>query len=235
MKQFEDPRILVFRNHENLGLTKSLNIGISHAKGQFIARMDADDISLPHRFETQIRYLETRPDYALVGSWAYQIDEKGRQQFIIELQAEDHAIREYLIQSNHFVHGSVMMRRSVILSMGGYDERFKCANDYELWLRIVETHKVANLTDPLYCWRSLSTQISSARKNEQYAYADIAREEAKERVARTVFNSSLQRRIAELEESLKDIYNSRAWKFLAHYYRLRDSIFLKMKRLFKKP
>ena len=124
MKKFKDPRIIVLKNDENIGLTKSLNIGIRHAKGQFIARMDADDISLPHRFETQIRYLETHPDYALVGSWAYQIDETGRQQCIIELQVEDHEIRECLIRGNNFVHGSVMMRRSVILSMGGYDERF---------------------------------------------------------------------------------------------------------------
>ena len=183
--KLSDPRVKILRNHKNLGLTKSLNIGTREAQGEYIARMDADDISLPHRFESQIRYLDMHTDYALVGSLAYQIDETGQYQFIPKLQTDDHLIRKHLIQSNNFVHGSVMIRRNVLLSMGGYDERFKYANDYNLWLRIIERHKVANLPEPLYCWRSYSTQISSAKKQDQDSCAEMARQEAMERATKT--------------------------------------------------
>ena len=143
--------------------------------------MDADDVSLPHRLETQIRFLESHPDHALVGSYAYQIDEAGRHESIIELQTEDDAIRRCLIRGNNFVHGSVMVRREVLLRAGGYNEAFTYAHDYELWLRLIESCRVANLPEPLYCWRSSSTQISTAKRAEQESFAERARREAAER------------------------------------------------------
>ena len=76
-RTFQDPRIKIVKNAENLGLTKSLNKGIQMARGKYIARMDADDISYPHRFETQLKFLENNKDYALVGSSYYQMNERG--------------------------------------------------------------------------------------------------------------------------------------------------------------
>jgi len=183
LQQFHDPRINVIDNPIKLGQPKSRNIALESAKGKYIAVMDADDISIPHRLETQIRFLESNPDYALIGSYAYQIDESGSYQSIIILQTEDGVIRKSLIHGNHFVHGSVMVRRNVLREIGSYDERFDYAADYDLWLRIIDVYKVANLPEPLYCWRSSSTQISTAKKAEQDAFAEMARREARERAA----------------------------------------------------
>ena len=181
LSRHEDPRIKIITNPEILGPAGARNKALAAARGTYIAIMDADDVSLPHRLETQIRFLESYPDHALVGSYAYQIDEAGCHESIIELQTEDDAIRRCLIRGNNFVHGSVMVRREVLLRAGGYNEAFTYAHDYELWLRLIESCRVANLPEPLYCWRSSSAQISTAKRAEQESFAERARREAAER------------------------------------------------------
>jgi glycosyltransferase involved in cell wall biosynthesis/Flp pilus assembly protein TadD/SAM-dependent methyltransferase len=182
LEQFDDPRVRIIKNIENVGPAGSRNKALAVAMGNYIAIMDADDISLPHRFESQIRFLESNPDYALVGSFAYQIDELGQHQSVLKVQTDDNGIRRCLIRVNNFVHGSVMFRKRILLEMDGYDVRFKYAHDYDLFLRIIERHKVANLPEPLYCWRSSQTQISSEKKAEQDSFAEMARRKAKERM-----------------------------------------------------
>jgi GT2 family glycosyltransferase len=141
----------VITNPGNLGLTKSLNKGIAAAQGRYIARMDADDLSLPHRLERQRQFLEEHPDYALVGSSYYQIDERGHIRGLIRVLTADSDLRAGLRQQNWFGHGSVMMRREAFTQLNGYDEQFTYAQDYDLWLRLSEQFKVANLEEPLYC------------------------------------------------------------------------------------
>ncbi|RJR15175.1 MAG: glycosyltransferase [Nitrospiraceae bacterium] len=178
---YDDPRIRIIRNTDNLGLTRSLNKGISNARGTYIARMDADDISLPHRFETQLDFLKRNPDHGLVGSSYYQVDDQGKIIKRIAVKTEDSEIREGLQKQNWFGHGSVMMRKDALLKAGGYDEKFKYSQDYDLWLRISEDYKVANVTEPLYCWRSLPGSISCENKDEQRYYADLAVSESEKR------------------------------------------------------
>jgi GT2 family glycosyltransferase len=182
LQQISDPRIKVIRNCEKKGPAGSRNQALAVAKGNYVAIMDADDISLPHRFEMQVEYLEKNPDYALVGSFAYQVDELGIYQKIIAPQTDNQKIRNILLIGNNFIHGSVMIRRSVLLEVGGYDERYAYSHDYDLWLRIIERYKVSNLPEPLYCWRSSPTQISSLKKNEQDYFAKLARQKAVERL-----------------------------------------------------
>ncbi len=181
LKKFDDPRIKIITNHENLGLTKSLNKGIKLAKGKYIARMDADDISLPQRLETQVNFLEKNPDYALVGSSYYQIDGTGKINTLINVLTGDPQIKEGLKKQNWFGHGSVMMRKDALLRIGGYDERFKFSQDYDLWLKFSELYKIANIDEPLYCWRATSSCISNEKRVEQKYYAELAVSEAVER------------------------------------------------------
>ncbi|WP_347272951.1 glycosyltransferase [Candidatus Kuenenia sp.] len=181
IKKIEDCRLRIITNPENLGLTKSLNKGIKTARGKYIARMDADDISLPHRFETQINFLEKNPDYALVGSSYYQIDTDNKIHTLINVLTDNVLIKQGLTKQNWFGHGSVMMRKDVFLQVGGYDERFKLAQDYDLWLRIAESHKVANIDEPLYKWRVTKSGISVEKEAEQKYYAHLAISEAKKR------------------------------------------------------
>ena len=129
--------------------------------------MDADDRSLPHRLELQQQFLESHPDYALVGSSYYQIDEQGQIRSLIRVLTEDTALKSGLRQQNWFGHGSVMMRREAVLDQGGYDERFTYAQDYDLWLRLSERFSIANLEEPLYCWRASASCISRAKSRNR--------------------------------------------------------------------
>lgn len=184
LEKFDDCRVRVITNSENLGLTKSLNLGINAARGKYIARMDADDLSLPHRLEVQRQFLKDHPDYALVGSSYYQIDAQGQIRSLIRVLTGDEELRAGLRQQNWFGHGSVMMRKEAWEKLGGYDERFKYAQDYDLWLRLSENFKIANLEEPLYYWRATVDCISQSKIKEQEYFAGLARKRAVERETR---------------------------------------------------
>lgn len=181
LRQMKDSRTIIYRNAENQGLTKSLNTGLRLCRGEYVARMDADDVSHPRRLEKQVQFLESHPEVALVGTSYYQIDAEGTVIAPIEVPADDSEIRERLREKNCFGHGTVIVRRDVLVACGGYDERYVCAQDYDLWLRIAEGHRLANLREPLYYWRSTGQGISHARKQEQKRYKDLAVREAEKR------------------------------------------------------
>jgi glycosyltransferase involved in cell wall biosynthesis/uncharacterized radical SAM superfamily protein len=181
LKKFDDPRIKIIKNFKNIGLTKSLNKGILATKGKFIARMDADDISLPHRLEKQIYFLDNNVEYALVGSSYYRINANGETCELIDVLNDDKDIKKGLRTQNWFGHGSVMMRRDAILEAGGYDEAFKYAQDYDLWLKLSENNKLANMEEPLYCWRCTESSITHKNGTEQRDYANFAIAESQKR------------------------------------------------------
>jgi GT2 family glycosyltransferase/tRNA A37 methylthiotransferase MiaB/Flp pilus assembly protein TadD len=181
LKSLDDFRVRIITNKENLGLTKSLNLGISQARGEYLARMDADDLSFPHRLEKQLAFLENNPEYALVGSPYYQIDEAGNINSLVKVLTDNDELRAGLLKQNWFGHGSVMMRRAAVDQAGGYDERFTYAQDYDLWLRLADNHRLANLAEPLYCWRATSSCISKEKAREQQHFARLAQKRARER------------------------------------------------------
>ena len=178
LEGYNDSRIKIIRNNKSEGLTKALNKGIRMASGKYVARQDADDISLPRRFEMQVIFLEKHPDYGMVGSSYFQIDENAKILSQINVLSEDTQIRESIMAQNCFAHGSVMMRKDTFEEVGSYDERFKFAQDYDLWLRIIQTFKVANIRRPLYCWRFTKYSISHTNQNEQRYYASLALQDA---------------------------------------------------------
>ena len=177
----KDSRTVICRNDENQGLTKSLNIGLRFCRGEYVARMDADDISLPSRFEKQVAFLDGHPEVALVGSAYDHIDAAGNVTAHVGVPSEDREIQARLGQKNCFGHGTVMVRRSVLVECGGYDERYARAQDYDLWLRIAEKHQMANLSESLYYWRSTEHCITRTHPQEQVYYKELAIQEAKQR------------------------------------------------------
>lgn len=181
LNSFDDLRIKVIKNSQNLGLTKSLNKAIEIAKGKYIARMDADDISLPHRLEKQIEFLEKNPEYAMIGSSYYKIDDEGTTLSLVSVLTADSQIKEGLDKQNWFCHGSAIIRKDALLKVGTYNEKFKYAQDYDLWLRISEFYSLANIEEPLYCWRTSPTSISIEKESEQRYYANLAILEAQGR------------------------------------------------------
>ncbi len=201
-----DPRISVFKQDANLGLTQSLNLGLAKVKGEFIARHDADDLSEPERFASQVDFLKRHHNYGIVGTAVTRIDSQGNKIAQPIVIRGDKRIRMFMKDGNAFVHGSIMMRKSVIDAVGGYRTGFRYAQDYDLWLRISEITRVDNLPKRLYRWRLHSAGISDIRLYDQTLYAALASYFAKERRKNgkdsyTVLENGLRENIGDL---LKD-------------------------------
>ena len=171
LESFTDPRIVLINQDKN-GLTKSLNKGLARAQGEYIARMDADDVSLPERFERQVSYLDENRDVALVGCIFKEIDEEGNVTALIEVPLDNEEIQWRLLFHNCFAHSATVFRKRCLSYVGAYDERILYAQDYDLWLRIAKRYKVANIDQCLHNWRRHTrSSISEVKNREQYESA----------------------------------------------------------------
>lgn len=131
----KDDRIIAVYNNINKGLTVNLNMAISLAKGEYIARMDADDIALPSRIDKQVKFLDDNQQIDLVGSAAYDINENGEKiQLRKSPQLHDEII-ELLPKANPITHSTVMFRKKSFASIGYYNEAYRTTQDYEMWFR----------------------------------------------------------------------------------------------------
>lgn len=181
--QRAEPRVVVIRQ-ENRGLTASLTKGIGLARGAYIARQDADDISLAGRFARQITYLEAHPSVAAVGTSSDVIDRSGAVIGRLDAACGAPAVRRGLLTvSTTPVHGSMMMRRHAIEAIGGYRDAFRVGQDYDLWLRLIARYDLDNISDVLYQWRLDSEGIYATRRATQLKYAGVALAFAHERAA----------------------------------------------------
>jgi hypothetical protein len=143
--QKRDPRLHVF-TQENKGLIASLNRGCGLARGRYIARMDADDMSLPDRLERQVRFMDDHDNVGLLGGAVQVIDDQGSRLQLVHPPQDDETIRSALRSfSFPIFHPAVVMRKQAFDAAGGYRTQFMHAEDYDLWLRIIEGWKVANL------------------------------------------------------------------------------------------
>ena len=182
LTSYSDPRLRVIR-HDNQGLTRSLNLAIAQARGEYVARQDADDRSLPERLAIQADFLDAHPDIALVGSAVKVISSAGAELATFRHPTEPAEIAATLRTYNCFWHGSIMFRRDSFLELGGYDERFVTAQDYDMWLRFSERHPLANLPAPLYAYRFTVESVTVKRMVSQHRLAVLARRFAEERSA----------------------------------------------------
>ena len=155
-----DRRIKVYYNKNKLGLIGSLNRGCQLSKGEFIARMDADDISMPERLQAQVDHLERHPEIGILGSWAKRIDESGRIIGLTRLPTDPNLIKWHLIFDNCLVHPSVMMRRSLIDKLNFYSENKIYCEDYDMWTRASVCSEIANLPLFLLRYRTSKKYIS---------------------------------------------------------------------------
>ena len=159
---FDDSRVRIVRNDRNLGLTPSLNRGLALARGEIIARQDADDLSEPMRLERQLAFLDANPDVAVVGSWYRKIDETGQPLGDRRLPLSDTELKWALLSYCPIVHSAAMFRRDDILVLGGYDERFVYAQDFDLWSRVARHHRLANLPEFLVRYRLVATSLTAS-------------------------------------------------------------------------
>jgi len=169
----QDQRIRLFKNADNIGLTKSLNRGIAQSREAYIARQDADDISLPQRFERQIKVLYEHPEVVLVSSDVECIDSKGQVVGGFQRAESPDIVAWHLLFYNHVgAHSQVMFRREPAISSGGYSEHQLYAQDYEFWLRLVQIGNFMILPEVLIQYRiGCRDSISVKAKAEQDHYA----------------------------------------------------------------
>jgi glycosyltransferase involved in cell wall biosynthesis len=142
------------------GLTSALNAGCALVRAPLIARMDADDVALPDRLERQAAFLDAHPDVALLGGGIVLVDEAGR-----EFDREPGRAAPDLSVQNELVHGTVVMRADAFRALGGY--RLDQSEDYDLWLRFDERHRVAALAEPVIRYRVHSGQFSVTKLGRQ--------------------------------------------------------------------
>lgn len=170
----KDSRVRITSNESNLGLTKSLNIGLSEAKGEYIARMDADDISLPCRFQDQYDFMEKNNDFVLIGGGAEIIDRKGILIREGNVPSNPNLVKFNLIFSKPPIfHSSIFFRKKEIRETGGYNESHKYSQDFELYLRLLENkYKIANLEKKLIKYRIHEKAITKIRSSSRQFYMD---------------------------------------------------------------
>ncbi|TRX34835.1 glycosyltransferase [Flavobacterium sp. ZT3R18] len=172
IKKYNDPRIQLIQKPENSGYTNSLNHGLSIAKGEYIARMDGDDISLPERFAKQVAFLDANQDVVLCGTF-YSIigTEKG---ITVPENFED--IKLALLRKCCFGHPTVMIRKKSLDKLVViYDVSKEPAEDYDLWIRLLAIGKLHNLQEVLLNYRVHDSQVSQKRDKQQINSALEAR------------------------------------------------------------
>ncbi|EDY19381.1 glycosyl transferase family 2 [Chthoniobacter flavus Ellin428] len=207
----QDPRLRVVTNPQNIGLVPALNRGLEMARGEFVARQDHDDVSLPERLQKQVDYLRTHAGCVLVGTEATQTDGQGRRMYRLLRPHGAEDIRWYLCFDNAFIHSSVMFRREVVRQVfGGYAPSFH-SEDYALWSRIARSRETANLPEPLLLYREHSSSVTQSMS----AADEVRFEEATGAIRRENLRALLG---GETNAELNDI-EERAARVLSSYRR----------------
>lgn len=177
----KDPRVRVLRNPRNLMISRSLNAGLARARGEYLARMDADDVSLPDRLAKQVAYLDAHPRVGIVGGSMLITDAAGRVTGERHYHLTDTAIRRHLFRYSPFSHPLVMMRTALARQVGGYLPEYDFAEDYELYFRLGRVAEFGNLPDVLLKYRvvprSLTLGVTRAMELQTLA---VRRRAAKE-------------------------------------------------------
>ena len=170
----KDKRIVFFDYQQNTGYLKHLNEGIDKAKGKYIARMDADDISLPTRFEEQVNFLESNEEVIVIGTGYITIGDKSDFEWKPKNQDED--IKLQLLVESPLAHPTVFMRTATLKENKiKYNQEYYPAEDYAMWVKLSEYGKMANLSKIMLYYRVHAQQISQEKNSIQTANADKSR------------------------------------------------------------
>jgi glycosyltransferase involved in cell wall biosynthesis len=166
-----DARVVAI-SRPNRGLTPTLNEGVSRAQGEFIARMDADDVCMPTRFAQQVAYLDAHPECVCVGSRVTIIDPYSSPVKVTDHPLDHDAIDAQLLRGIGWavVHPAAMMRTCAVRQIGGYREQFVTSQDLDIFLRLAEVGKLANLEEPLTKYRQHFESVSNTKADIQWGH-----------------------------------------------------------------
>lgn len=154
--KLKDSRVLVFHNEKNLGLSPTRNKGVKLCNGKFIALLDADDLIAPERLEKQVEFLENNQSFSAVSTWMEEFDVKGNNK-TIRYRRDLNEIKSVSMFYSPVSHAASMFHASVLKQLG-YRNEFFFAEDYDMWIRFLQNHKVGVIPEVLYYYRSHATQ-----------------------------------------------------------------------------
>jgi len=158
LKSFEDSRIIIIQNNQNIGLIRTLNKGLELAKGEYIARMDADDISMPMRFEKQVDLLDNNPDIGVCSTW---LEFFGDNNETIKFPVDHKEIYFRFLLGVQVGHANSMIRRDLIKKLNiSYDLNFIHSEDTNLWVNLLPHTHFANIPEVLYHYRKYDEQVT---------------------------------------------------------------------------
>mgnify|MGYP001614677822 CR=1 FL=1 len=171
---YRDSRIIYYENKINLGVAKTLNIGLALTTSKYIARMDADDISVQNRLEKQVEFMEKNPQVAVCGTWLKLINNENND--IWQSPSDHKTIKSLSLFYSSLYHPTVLIRNDVLKRYHlSYNSSFKHVEDYELWVRIMENARVANLKEVLLFHRIHSNHVGTVYNHIQVKNANRVR------------------------------------------------------------
>lgn len=160
IRSFKDERIRLVTNETNLKLIATLNKGIQLARGRYIARMDADDISLPDRLQKQVDFMESHPNVGVCGAWFEPLELPGK---AVKYPERDENIRIMMLYQTPFCHPVVMLRKEVMVQQSiFFSPDFIHGEDYEMWVRLSSFTRFANIPEVLLQYRSHQSSVSAS-------------------------------------------------------------------------
>ena len=162
IKNYTDPRIRFYVNEKNMGVAATLNRGLELATGEYIARMDSDDIALPERFDKQVSYMDTHPGVAVCATAIRMFGAQNGEKYFSTTHGQ---LKVDLLFNNCLAHPTVMMRRSVIGCKYRYNEEFSAMEDYALWIEVSREYELASIEDVLLMYRVHRSQVTQNRPN----------------------------------------------------------------------
>ena len=174
--RIKDNRIRIYSNDGNKGLIYSLNRSIDLAKGQYLARIDADDIALPTRLEKQVLYMESHQDVIVSGTFMETFGNVETPS-IVSFETTNESIKEQFPLKTAFGHPSVIIRKSILERTNiRYDDDYKCAEDIKLWFDLMPYGEFANIPEVLMRYRISSSQCTQSGNQTMIENAKICRD-----------------------------------------------------------
>ena len=168
IRGFNDGRIELVELPEDIGQTAALNRGLQMIETPWVARMDADDVSLPGRLEMQMSYLREHPGIVLLGTGVRRIDGSGRTLREVKVAVDDVELRwRLLVHSGGFAHSAVVFHAGAAIKAGGYPEELRHAQDYGLWCCMARSGRIANIPDRLVFVREHGSNVTEPARAEK--------------------------------------------------------------------
>ncbi|MBR0825103.1 glycosyltransferase [Bradyrhizobium manausense] len=177
-----DARIRVITSRQNIGTYAAANLGIANARGEIIARIDADDLAEPTRLARLVQELDRDQDLGLIGTWARHISETGEGHHFWTTPVTDTEVRWTILFANPFCHSSAAFRRTAFDSVGGYNATMRQSGDYELWWKLIDVCRAANIPEPLVQYRQNSRGLTAGNPSNWRERTDPFRRQSWERL-----------------------------------------------------